>query len=493
MTAHDGGAFPPFSLDDPELFRTLCFVNGEWIGADEGKTFSVHNPASGCVLGSVPDFSAAETLQAIAAAEVAFFAWRASTAKQRAGILRKWNELILTHIEDLATILTAEQGKPLAEARSEIQLGAAYIEWFAEEAKRTYGETIPSPWPDKRLMVIKQPVGVCAAITPWNFPNSMITRKIAPALAAGCTVVIKPAKQTPYSGLALGELAARAGFPKGVVNVVTGRASEIGRALTESPIVRKLSFTGSTEVGRFLMGQSGPTIKKISLELGGNAPFIVFEDADLDAAIKGAIIAKYRNSGQTCVCANRLFVQRSIYEPFVAKFAEKVGQLKVGAGNEPDVVQGPLIDVQAVEKVEGHVADALARGARVITGGRRHERGRTFYEPTIIADATTEMRVFREETFGPIAPIFRFDSEEEVVRMANDTEYGLAAYFYSRDIGRITRVSEALEYGMVGVNSGFMTTEVAPFGGVKQSGLGREGARHGIEEYLESKYICVTS
>ena len=479
-------------LKDPQLFRHQCFVGGSWVQAEGGDTFPVFDPSTGGLIGEVPNFGTPETLAAIENAATAFRLWRRKTAKERAVVLHKWYDLIVSNVDDLARLLTAEQGKPLSEARGEILLGAAYVEWFSEEAKRTYGETIPSPWPDKRLSVIKQPVGVCAAITPWNFPNSMITRKVAPALAAGCSVIVNPAEQTPYSALALAELASRAGIPDGVLNVITGEPQRIGMALTQSTLVRKLSFTGSTEVGRILMQQSGASIKKISLELGGNAPFIVFDDADVDAAVEGAMVSKYRNSGQTCVSANRLFVQKGIYAPFAAKFAERVRQLKVGAGIEPDATQGPLIDTHAIEKVEAHITDAVGHGARILTGGRRHSRGGTFFEPTVISGATEQMRLFHEETFGPLAPLFEFDTEEEVVRMANATEYGLVAYFFSRDIGRITRVSEALEYGMVAVNSGFLTTEVAPFGGVKQSGLGREGARQGIEEYLEAKYVCVS-
>ena len=479
------------SLRDPKLFRDQCYVDGAWIGADSRKTFAVDNPATGAALGSVPDLGAAETKRAIEAAEKAWPAWRAKTGKERAAILRKWNDLIVANLDDLALILTAEQGKPLAEAKGEIQIGAAYVEWFAEEAKRIYGDTIPTPWADRRIVVIKQPVGVCAAITPWNFPHSMITRKVAPALAAGCTVVLKPAEQTPYSALALAELAERAGFPKGVLNILTGDAPSIGGELCANPVVRKVSFTGSTEVGRLLMKQSAPTVKKISLELGGNAPFIVFDDADLDAAAEGAMVSKYRNTGQTCVCANRLFVHDKVYEAFAAKLVEKVKALQVSPGTEAGATQGPLIDANALAKVEEHVADAAAGGARVLTGGKRHARGGTFYEPTVLADVKPGMKIFREETFGPVAPLFRFKTDAEVIELANRTEYGLAAYFYSRDIGRVWRVAEALEYGMVGVNSGLITTEVAPFGGVKQSGLGREGSKYGCEEFVEVKYICM--
>jgi len=489
MNAPATAGLPAISLKDPKLYRTQCFIDGGWVSA--AKTFAVRNPATGAPLGAVPDLGAEETRRAIAAAEAAFPAWRARTGKERAAILRKWNDLILANLDDLALILTTEQGKPLAEAKGEITIGAAYVEWSAEEAKRVYGDTIPTPWADRRIVVVKQPVGVCAAITPWNFPHSMITRKVAPALAAGCTVVLKPAEQTPLCALALAELAERAGFPKGVLNIVTGDAPAIGAELCANPAVRKLSFTGSTEVGRLLMKQVAPSVKKISLELGGNAPFIVFDDADIEAAVEGAIVSKYRNSGQTCVCANRLFVQEGVYEKFAARLAQKVKELKVGEGTEAGVQQGPLIDAQALAKVEQHVADAAAHGARVLAGGKRHARGGTFYEPTVLADAKPSMAVFREETFGPVAPLFRFRTDDEVIALANKTEYGLASYFYSRDIGRVWKVAEALEYGMVGVNTGLITTEVAPFGGVKQSGLGREGSKYGIEEFVEVKYICM--
>jgi len=478
------------TLKDPALLRQQCYVDGGWRDADGGATHAVSNPATGRPIGTVPMFLAAETRAAIEAAERAWPAWRDKTAKERAAILRKWNDLMLAHVDDLALILTSEQGKPLAEAKGEVTIGAAYVEWFAEEARRIYGDVIPTVGNDRRLVVIKQPVGVCAAITPWNFPCSMITRKVAPALAAGCTVVIKPAEATPFSALALAELAHRAGFPPGVLNVVTGKASAIGGEMCANPTVRKLSFTGSTEIGRLLMQQVAPTIKKISLELGGNAPFIVFDDADLDAAAEGAIISKYRNAGQTCVCANRLFVHDKVYDAFAAKLAERVNALKVGPGTEPGVAQGPLINADAVKKVEEHVSDATSRGARVVTGGKRHALGGTYYEPTILADVTPEMTIFREETFGPVAPLIRFRTDAEVIELANRTEFGLASYFYSRDIGRIWRVAEALEYGMVGINTGLITTEVAPFGGVKQSGIGREGSMYGIEEYVEVKYVC---
>src|SRR5215468_4329219 len=482
-------SLPP--LKDPSLLRQQCYLDGKWQNADSGATHPVINPATGKLIGTSPIMGAAETKRAIAAAEKAWPAWRDKTAKERSTILRKWFELMLANVDDLALILTTEQGKPLAESKGEVTIGAAYIEWFAEEARRVYGDVIPTISNDRRLVVIKQPVGVCAAITPWNFPSSMITRKVAPALAAGCTVVIKPAEATPFSALALAELAHRAGFPPGVLNVVTGKAAAIGGEMTSNPTVRKLSFTGSTAVGRLLMKQVAPTVKKISLELGGNAPFIVFDDADLDAAAEGAIISKYRNTGQTCVCANRLFVQDRVYDAFAAKLSQRVRALKVGPGTEPGVAQGPLINADGLAKVEEHVADAVAHGAKVATGGKRHALGGTFYEPTVLTDVTPAMKVFNEETFGPVAPLLRFSTDAEVIELANRTEFGLASYFYSRDIGRIWRVAEALEYGMVGVNSGLITTEVAPFGGVKQSGLGREGSKYGIDEYLEVKYVCM--
>ncbi|UZR29877.1 NAD-dependent succinate-semialdehyde dehydrogenase [Methylococcus mesophilus] len=475
----------------PGLLRTHCLIDGQWVGADSSKTFPVTNPATGEVFASVPDMGAAETARAIAAAERAWTGWRGKIAKERAAVLRRWYELILNHTDDLARILTAEQGKPLGEARNEIVYAAGFVEWFAEEARRAYGETIPSPVADKRLLAIRQPIGVCAAITPWNFPAAMITRKIAPALAAGCTVVVKPAEQTPLTALALAELAVQAGFPPGVVNLVTGDPATIGGELTSSPQVRKLSFTGSTEVGRLLMAQCAATVKKVSLELGGNAPFIVFGDADLDAAVEGAVLSKYRNSGQTCVCTNRFLIHDSIYDAFAERLAAKVRTLKVGNGMDEGVVQGPLIDVSAVAKVEHHIADALDKGARVLIGGERHELGGQFFLPTVLAEVTPEMLCTREETFGPVAPLLRFGSEEEAVAIANATEYGLAAYFYTRDLARAFRVGEALEYGMVGVNTGMLSYDVAPFGGVKQSGIGREGSRHGIDEYLELKYLCL--
>jgi succinate-semialdehyde dehydrogenase/glutarate-semialdehyde dehydrogenase len=477
-------------LKDPALLSQRCYIGGHWADAASGATKIIVNPATGIRIGTVPRMGGAETRLAIEAAAAAFPAWRAKTAKERSGILRKWFELMLANVDDLALILTSEQGKPLAESKGEVTIGAAYVEWFAEEARRVYGDVIPTISNDRRLVVVKEPVGVCAAITPWNFPSSMITRKVAPALAAGCTVVIKPAEVTPYSALALAELAHRAGFPPGVLNVVTGDARAIGGEMCANPTVRKLSFTGSTEIGRLLMQQVAPTIKKISLELGGNAPFVVFDDADLDAAAEGAIIAKYRNAGQTCVCTNRFFVHDSIHDAFAAKLVERVTALKVGPGTEAGVTQGPLIDAAGLAKVEDHIADATAQGARVAVGGRRHALGGTFFEPTVLTGVTPAMKIFREETFGPVAPLIRFKTDAEVIELANRTEYGLASYFYSRDIGRIWRVAEALEYGMVGVNTGLITTEVAPFGGVKESGLGREGSKYGIDEYVEVKYIC---
>ncbi len=479
-------------LHDPELLRDQAFIDGNWVGAT--ATFPVSDPATGEVLARVAELGATETRRAIEAANAAWPGWRGQTAKQRGSSLRRWFDLILANADDLALLTTHEQGKPLAEAKGEIVYGASFVEWFAEEGKRIYGDVIPSPAADRRLVVLKQPIGVCAAITPWNFPNAMITRKVAPALAAGCTVVVKPAEQTPLSALALAELAQRAGFPPGVFNVLTGSAAAapvIGAELTSNPIVRKLSFTGSTEIGRLLMAQCAPTVKKVSLELGGNAPFIVFDDADLDAAVEGAMISKYRNAGQTCVCANRLLIQDGIYDAFAARLADKVRMLKVGAGSESGVSQGPLIDAAALAKVEALVADAVSKGARVLVGGMRHERGGTFYQPTVLADVTAAMRCAREEIFGPVAPLFRFKDEAEAIALANATEYGLAGYFYARDLGRVWRVAEALEYGIVGVNTGIISNEVAPFGGVKQSGIGREGSRYGIEDYLEIKYVCM--
>ncbi len=478
-------------LKDNRLFRQQCYLNGEWIDADNRATFVVNNPADDSVLGHVPNVGAAETRRAIEAANAAWPGWRGKTARERSAILRRWNDLILANAEDLANLMTAEQGKPLAESKGEVVYGASFVEWFAEEAKRVYGDIIPPPQNDKRLVVIKEPVGVCAAITPWNFPIAMITRKVAPALAAGCVVVLKPAEQTPFSALALAELGERAGIPKGVFNVVTGNPEAIGGELCANPVVRKLTFTGSTAVGRLLMKQCSGTVKKLSFELGGNAPFIVFNDADLDAAVEGAIASKYRNTGQTCVCANRILVQDQVYDKFANKLLDKVKQFKVGCGSEPGVVQGPLIDKDAVAKVEEHIADAIAQGAHIMTGGKRHALGGTFFEPTILVDVTPQMKLAKEETFGPVAPLFRFHNEGDAVRMANDTEFGLAAYFYTRDPGRIWRVSEALEYGMVGVNTGLISNEVAPFGGMKQSGLGREGSKYGIEEFVEVKYVCM--
>ncbi len=481
---------PLARLADPTLLRTEALIGADWVAG--AARFGVADPATGAPLAEVANLGADEALQAVAAAGRAAAGWQAQTAKQRAAILQRWAALMHQHAGDLARLMTAEQGKPLAESRAEVTFGASFVEWFAEEARRAYGETVPTTDVDKRYLVIRQPVGVCAAITPWNFPIAMITRKVAPALAAGCTVVVKPAEQTPLCALALAELAQRAGLPAGVLNVVTGdgeRSIAIGQALCGSPAVRHLSFTGSTEVGRILMRQCAPTIKKLSLELGGNAPFIVFDDADLDAAVEGALASKYRNAGQTCVCANRLYVQDGVYDAFVEKLAAKVGQIRVGNGFDPAVQQGPLIDADALGKVEAHVEDALARGARLVVGGRRV--GGRSYAPTVLADATSDMRCAREEIFGPVAPVFRFRTEAEAVAAANATEFGLASYFYSRDIGRIFRVGEALEYGMVGVNTGLISTAEVPFGGVKQSGLGREGSRHGLEDYLEIKYLCL--
>ncbi|WP_283148794.1 NADP-dependent succinate-semialdehyde dehydrogenase [Silvimonas soli] len=479
------------NLKDPSLLRQQCYIDGQWQDADNKETIPVNNPATGEIIATIPKMGAAETRRAIEAANAAWPAWRKKTAKERSVILRRWNDLMLAKVDDLATILTAEQGKPLAEAKGEIAYAASYLEWFAEEARRIDGEIIPAPANDRRFLVIKQPVGVTAAITPWNFPSAMITRKVGPALAAGCPMVLKPATQTPLSALALAVLAERAGVPAGIFSVVTGSANAIGGELTASPIVRKLSFTGSTEIGRMLIAQSADTVKKLSMELGGNAPFIVFDDADLDAAVEGAIASKYRNAGQTCVCANRLLVQAGVYDAFAEKLAAAVSKLKVGNGFEAGVTQGPLIDGKAVAKVEEHIADAVSLGAKVLLGGKRHALGQSFFEPTILTGVTTSMKVAKEETFGPMAPLFKFETEEEAISMANDTEFGLASYFYSRDIGRIFRVGEALEYGMVGINAGIISSEVAPFGGVKQSGLGREGSHHGIDDYLELKYLCL--
>jgi len=478
-------------LKDTTLFRQRCYIDGAWQDADQAETLVVSNPATGEALGTVPKMGGNETRRAIAAAKAAWPLWRALTAAERGKKLRRWQELMLIHQDDLALIMTSEQGKPLAEAAGEIAYAADYLEWFAEEGKRAYGEIIPPNAADRRILATREPVGVCAAITPWNFPAAMITRKAGAALAAGCTLVLKPASQTPFSALALAELADRAGIPQGVFNVVTGSAKLIGAEICANPIVRKLSFTGSTEVGAALIAQCAPTVKKLSMELGGNAPFIVFDDADLDAAVLGAMASKYRNTGQTCVCANRLLVQDGVYDAFAAKLASAVAQLQVGNGVEPGVTQGPLIDQAALTKVQELVADAIGKGARVICGGQAHALGRTFYEPTILAEATSDMRLSREEIFGPVAPLFRFKDESDAIRIANDTEFGLASYFYARDVGRIFRVAEALEYGMVGVNTGIISTAIAPFGGVKSSGLGREGSRHGLDDYLEIKYVCL--
>lgn len=474
-------------LNDPSLLRHQCFIDGQW--RDGTAQIDVTNPANGQLVGTVPRFDNVETRQAIEAAHRAWPGWRAKTAKERAGLLRQWFELIMANQEDLALIMTAEQGKPLAESRGEIAYAASFIEWFSEEGKRVYGDTIPAPVANQRIVVIKEPIGVCAAITPWNFPAAMIARKAGPALAAGCPMIVKPASQTPLSALALAVLAERAGIPAGVLSVVTGTAGEIGTELCTNPLVRKVTFTGSTEVGRVLMAQTAATIKKVSMELGGNAPFIVFDDADLDAAVEGALASKYRNAGQTCVCANRLYVQAKVYDSFAEKLVAAVKTLQVGDGSAAGVRIGPLIDEKAVRKVEEHIADAKAKGATVLTGGTRHALGHSFFEPTVLAGASRDMLVAREETFGPLAPLFRFETEDEVVAMANDTEFGLASYFYARDLGRVWRIAERLEYGMVGVNTGLISNEVAPFGGVKQSGIGREGSHYGIEDYLVIKYI----
>jgi succinate-semialdehyde dehydrogenase / glutarate-semialdehyde dehydrogenase len=478
-------------LKDKALFRQQCYIDGKWADADSRATISVNNPADNSILGTVPKMGAAETRRAIEAADRALPAWRAKTAKERAGILRKWFNLMMENQEDLAQLMTAEQGKPLTESRGEIAYSGSFIEWFAEEGKRIYGDTIPPHGADKRIIVLKQPIGVCVAITPWNFPSAMLTRKAGPALAAGCTMVLKPASQTPYSALALCELAERAGVPKGVLSCVTGSATEIGGEMTSNPTVRKLSFTGSTEIGKVLMAQCAGTVKKLSLELGGNAPFIVFDDADIDMAVKGAMASKYRNAGQTCVCANRILVQDGVYDAFARKLADSVASMKVGPGTETGTVIGPLIDMKAVEKVEDHIADAVKKGAKLVVGGKRHKLGGSFFEPTVLTEVNTQMKVTREETFGPVAPLFRFSTDQQAIDMANDTVFGLAAYFYSRDIGRIWRTAEALEYGIVGINEGIISTEVAPFGGVKESGIGREGSKYGIEEYLEVKYLCM--
>ena len=479
-------------LQDPGLMRRQCLVGDAWIGADDGATFAVTNPATGEVLANVPSLRTAEVQRAIAAAEAALPAWRARPAKERALLLRRWYDLTIANTDDIALLMTLEQGKPLAEARGEVAYAASYIEWYSEEARRVYGDVVPASQADKRIVLLKEPIGVCAAISPWNFPAAMLMRKVAAALAAGCTVIGKPASATPLTALALGELAQRAGIPGGVLNLVTGSARTIGAELTASPVVRKLSFTGSTEVGKELIRQCAGTVKKVSMELGGNAPFIVFDDADLDAAVEGAMASKYRNTGQTCICTNRMLVQAGVYDEFAARLSAAVAaQLKVGNGLEPGVTQGPLIDEAAVVKVEEHIADAVNKGAQVLRGGRRHALGRTFFEPTVLTDVTPDMTVATDETFGPVAPLLRFRDEDEAVRIANATEFGLASYVYTRDIGRIWRVCEALEYGMVGVNTGLISTEVAPFGGVKESGFGREGSKYGIEDYLEIKYLCL--
>ena len=475
-------------LKDPTLFREACYIDGKWLAADSNQTIEVTNPASGEVLGTIPKMGADETRRAIDAANAAYPAWRAKTAKERASILRKWFDLMMENQEDLAKMMTAEQGKPFKESMGEIVYAASFIEWFAEEGKRVYGDTIPQHAPGKRIVVTKEPIGVCAAITPWNFPAAMITRKCGPALAAGCTMVVKPATATPYSALALAELAERAGVPAGVFSVVTGSSGAIGGEMTSNPIVRKLTFTGSTEIGKLLMEQCAGTVKKTSMELGGNAPFIVFNDADIDEAVLGAMASKFRNTGQTCVCANRLLVQDGVYEEFSKKLAAAVEEMRVGDGLKGETEQGPMIDMAAVEKVEEHIEDAVAKGAKVISGGSRHDLGGTFFQPTVLAEVNTDMKVTKEETFGPVAPLYRFETEEQALQMANDTEFGLAAYFYSRDIGRVWRVMEGLEYGIVGVNEGIISTEVAPFGGMKESGTGREGSKYGIEDYLEIKY-----
>jgi succinate-semialdehyde dehydrogenase/glutarate-semialdehyde dehydrogenase len=479
------------NLKDPSLLRQQAYIDGEWCDALEGQTVTVTNPATGESLGTVPHMGAQETRRAIEAANAAWPAWRKKTARERALILRKWNDLMLENADDLAAIMTAEQGKPLTEAKGEVSYAASFFEWFGEQAKRIEGDVLEAPARDRRLIVTKEPIGVCAAITPWNFPSAMITRKVAPALAAGCPIVLKPAELTPFSALALAVLAERAGVPKGVFSVVIGDAKSIGAEMCANPTVRKLSFTGSTPVGRLLMEQCAPTIKKLSLELGGNASFIVFDDADLDAAVEGAVASKYRNAGQTCVCANRIYVQDGVYDEFARRFTEKVKGLKVGNGMEPGVNQGPLIEDKAIVKVEHHIADALSKGARLLLGGKRHELGHSFFQPTVLADVTPAMLVSEEETFGPVAPLFRFKTEEEVIALANNTEYGLASYFYSRDIGRVWRVAEQIETGMVGVNTGLISNEIAPFGGVKQSGLGREGSKYGMDDYLVIKYICL--
>ena len=480
-------------LKDASLLREQCYINGEWVDADSGKTIDVTDPSNGDVIGTIPNLGALETKRAIDAAHTAFQSWKRTTAKERAAVLRRWFDLMMENQEDLAILMTREQGKPLAESRGEIAYGASFIEWFAEEAKRIYGDTIPSPAADRRILVLKQPTGVCGAITPWNFPNAMITRKCGPGLAAGCTMVVKPATFTPYSALALAELGERAGLPKGVFNVLTGSAREIGGELTSNDLVRKITFTGSTEVGRTLLKQSADTVKKVSMELGGHAPMIVFDDADLDVAVKGAIASKFRNSGQTCVCTNRIYVQEKVYDAFAQKFAEAVKALKVGNGLDDGVAQGPLIEPAAVDKAEAHVEDAKAKGAKVLAGGSRHALGGQYFEPTVLGDCTKEMVITSEETFGPVAPLYKFRDDEDVVAMANNTEYGLASYFFARDIGRVFRVAEDLEAGIVSVNEGIFSTEVAPFGGYKHSGIGREGSKYGIDDYLEIKYVNLGS
>lgn len=478
-------------LKNSGLFKQQVFIDGQWLEAEQNKSFAVINPATGETIAHVPSVSEQQVVKAVEAADQALQSWKQTTAKERSILLKKWYQLMIEHQEDLAIILSTEQGKPMTESRGEILYGASFIEWFAEEAKRTYGDVIPHDKQGRRLLVIRQPVGVVAAITPWNFPNAMITRKVGPALAAGCTVVIKPASETPLSALALVALAEEAGIPKGVINVVTGSAREIGGILTQHPLVRKVSFTGSTAIGKLLMQQCSSTMKKISMELGGNAPFIVFEDADLDKAVEGAIASKFRNSGQTCVCTNRILVQNSIYDTFVEKLAAAVAKLKVAPAFEPGAEQGPLINEKAVEKVQQHIDDATSKGAKVIYGGQRHQLGQTFFEPTVLTDVTPDMQVAQDETFGPLAPVFRFTEEAEAIRMANDTEFGLASYIYTQNLSRAWRVSEALEYGMVGINEGLISTEVAPFGGIKESGCGREGSKYGIEDYQELKYLCM--
>ncbi len=479
----------PLNLKDPSLFRQQAYLNGEWIDSEEKIT--VNNPATGEIVGYIPNLGTAETAQAIDDANQSWPAWRKITARKRGKFIKKWHDLMIENADDLAIIMTAEQGKPFAEARGEILYAASFLEWFAEEGKRVYGDTIPAPRADQRILVTKEPIGVCAAITPWNFPSAMITRKAGPALAAGCPMIVRPADLTPFSALALAELAHRAGIPKGVFQVITGKSGVIGAEFTSNPTVRKLSFTGSTEVGRQLIAQCADTVKKVSMELGGNAPFIVFDDADLDKAVEGAMASKYRNAGQTCVCANRLYVQSGVYDEFAKKLADAVSALKVGNGMDEGVTTGPMINQGSVDKVQEHIDDALSKGANVIVGGKAHELGGTFFEPTLLTGVTQDMKVAKEETFGPLAPLFKFETEEEVIGYANDTEFGLASYFYSQDMGRVIRVSEGLEYGMVGVNTGLISNEVAPFGGVKQSGLGREGSKFGIEDYLVVKYTCL--